>query len=98
MEFLQTLGVMLTVALIPLVLYALTKVKRDFDVITWIIDSRTRLGLGFVLIVLISILVVFVPESEAVLTAIGFNPDKSSAALGLAIGGLLVAGIRGNED
>lgn len=98
MNFLQTFGVMLVVALIPIVLYALTKVQKDFDLISWVIAGKTRLILGAILILLISVLVVFVPEAETVLSAIGFNPDKSSAALGLAVGGLLVAGIRGNEQ
>lgn len=97
MIFLQTLVIVLIVALIPLVLYALTKCGRDFDLISWILFTRNRLVLGFVLIVLLSAVIVFVPEAADVLAAFGFNATRP-AALGLAIGGLLVAGIRGNDE
>lgn len=96
--FLQTLFVILIVALIPLVLYALTKCGiKDFDFISWIYYARFRFTLGFCLIVLFSAVISFVPEAADILASVGFNAEKPSA-LGLAIGGLLVAGIRGNED
>lgn len=98
MEFFQTFGIMTAVALIPLVLYALTSAGRDFDLISWILYSKNRLVLMILLILLFSVLITFVPEAEAVLVAVGFNPDKSSAALGLAVGGLVVSGIRGNQE
>lgn len=98
MQFLSTLFVILIIALIPLVLYALTKCGKDFDLISWVLFSKSRLALGFLLILLLSALITFVPEAEIVLSAIGFNPDKSSVGIGLAVGGLLVAGIRGDDE
>lgn len=98
MNFFQVWLVMLLVAAIPLILYSISKCGKDFDIISFILATRTRLILGFFLILLLSALVVFVPEAELVLTAIGFNADRSSAALGLAIGGLLISGIRGDEE
>ena len=97
MNFLTTFLNILLVAAIPLVLYALSKCGRDFDVLSWILHSRSRLVLGFALILLFSAVLVFVPEARDVIAAVGFNAEKPSA-LGLAIGGLLVAGIRGDEE
>ncbi|HXG85776.1 MAG TPA: hypothetical protein VNI84_17285 [Pyrinomonadaceae bacterium] len=97
MRFLETLFVMLVVTLIPLVIYALSKCGKDFDPVSWLYFSQTRLYLALVLIALFSAVIAFVPEASAILTAVGFNAEKPSA-LGLAIGGMLVAGIRGNES
>lgn len=97
MIFLQTFIVIFVVAAIQLVLYALTKTGRDFDIFSWLLLSRTRLGLGLILILLLSFLIAFVPEANIVLNAVGFDTGASNAALGLAVGGLLVSLIRGDE-
>jgi hypothetical protein len=97
-EFLQSFGIMLAVALIPLIIYPLTKVGKDFDPISWLYTGRTRLGLGFVLIILLTVLILYVPTAEDVLSLIGFNTGKSVAAVGFSVGCMLVVAIRGNED
>ncbi len=94
--FLSTFLVMMVTTLIPLVIYALTKCGKNFDLISWILQSENRLILALVLIILFSALISFVPEASAIFTAVGFNVEKPSA-LGLAVGGMLVASIRGNE-
>lgn len=96
-DFFMTFLTMLLVALIPLVLYAIRKCGKEFDFISWILINRTRFILGFVLMMLLSSLLHFVPESTDILTLIGFNVGKSSAAVGFAIGSLLVLAINGNK-
>lgn len=97
MIFLQTFAIILIVAALPIVLYALSKCGKDFDFFSWLIAGRTRLSLGFALILLISLLISFVPEAAEVLSALGFNVTKPWA-IGIAIGGLLVSGVRGDKD
>lgn len=96
MILLTTFLIMVVVGLIPLIAYALTKCGTDFNLLTWVVTSRDRLILGFVLIGLFSVLIVYVPEAAEILAAVGFNTAKP-AALALAIGTSLVTLIRGNE-
>lgn len=97
-NFLQIFGTLFLVALIPLLTYALTSCGKDFDVVSWLVYTRTRLGIGFLLLFILSLCLAFVPEASDVLNAVGFNTGKSVTALGLALGAMLVTSIRGNSN
>jgi membrane protease YdiL (CAAX protease family) len=88
---------MALVTSIPIVIYALTKTGRDFDLARFFAAGKTRLTLGFILVVLLSLVIVYVPDAKGVLTALGFNAEVPSG-LGLALGAMLVAVIRGDEN
>lgn len=84
------------VAALPMVLYAFTKCGKNFDVISFFVEGWTRILTGIVLALLISVLIAFVPDAENVLAVLGFR-STSPWGIGVAIGALLVTGIRGEK-
>ncbi len=73
--------------------YALNRVDR-FQPKRFIRQNRNRLGVGFALLILLSILMEISADFDALLTAIGVNTNASPVVLGLAIGGVVVSGFR----
>lgn len=111
-DFALSLSFMLGSAIIPLIIYAIRSVGiPDFSWRTFIITSRTRLFLGFVLMALIAVLVTAEPESRKTFSlaanfvatflgiggAASFDFGISDPAIGLIVGGLLVAAIGGKK-
>lgn len=110
-EFVLSLGTMLLAAIIPLLAYAISKCGADFTVRGFLLRSRKRLVLGFVLMAMISLVVTWIPETRNVFGVIssfiaylyGVPAATSAAAgvsdfaLGIIVGGLLVASVRGND-
>jgi len=98
-EFFQTLLVLSTATTLPLVIYALTsKGVAEFDLISFLLISRTRVALTAVAILLLAVVVTFMPDDAAqVLSVIGFDISESTAGVGLALSALLISGIRGDS-
>lgn len=88
---------MLGCSLVPLLIYGVRKAGRDFRPSEFVITSQTRLVLTLGLVALVSIILVAVPETRAVIATVGLAAGASDAALGIAIGGLCVAAISGDE-
>lgn len=96
LTFLQTFAVMYAVSLLPIALYALRKAGRDFDPFGFVILNRGRLVLAAVVVLLLSVVILYVPESAEILRLVGFNGERSPA-LGFAVGALLVTSISKSE-
>ena len=92
-----TLVQMFAVAIIPLAIYAIRSAREDFTVRMFVLTNRKRLGYGFFLINAAAIILNIFPDARAVIGAVGFGAGNTDAALGLAIGGLLVASISGDK-
>lgn len=86
------------VSLLPIVLYALRKARTKFNLITWLITNSHRLGLGAVACFLASLVFHFVPEAGDALSLLGFDVSNSTAAVGIAIGGLLVTSVNSKKN
>ena len=97
LTFLWTFFTMFATAVIPLMIYAVRKAGRDFRPAEFVILSQTRLVITLGLVVLVSLVLSAVPETRAVIASVGLAAGASDAAIGLAIGGLCVAAISGDE-
>lgn len=79
----------ITVGLL-LLAYALRSYQTDISALDWIKTNKFRWAIGFLMIVGVSILLVLTPDINIMLAALGFNPDKSPVAIGIAITLLLI--------
>lgn len=110
-DFFVSLVTMLLVAIIPLLIYAIRKCGAEFTVRGFLLSSRRRLGLGFLLMMLLTLIVTWFPAARTVFgVAAAFiagifgvpaattdAAGVSDVALGLIVGGLLVAAIHGDK-
>lgn len=111
-QTLYSLAVMLGFGMIPLVIYALRSVGvAGFTLRGFLLTNRLRFVIGLFLMALISVLVTLEPESRRALslavnfvaTFLGINGASSTdfgiadPAIGLIVGGLLVAAISGKR-
>lgn len=97
MEFVKTFLVMEAVSLLPIVLYALRKARSKFNLAVWAVTNSHRLGLGAIACFLVSLVFHFVPEAGDALGLLGFDVSNSSAAVGIAIGSLLVTSVNSKK-
>lgn len=95
--FIISLATLLASALVPLLIYAATSAGADFSIRSFVIKSRSRLIYGFIAMTIVAALLTFVDGVAAAIVAVGFAPHGSAAGVGLALGGLLVASVRGNK-
>lgn len=95
--FLISLATLLAAAAIPLLIYAATSAGKDFSFRCMILTSKSRLFYGFLAMAIVAGLLTFVEAAGDALVRVGFAAGGSEVALGITIGGLLVAAIRGDK-
>lgn len=98
MEFLQTLAVLAGSTAAPLLIYGFTKCGLDFDLLNFLWYGRTRITLTALLVLILAGAVTYDPElTKTICSFIGYDVGQSTAGIGAALGGTLVALIRGNK-
>lgn len=82
--------IMTLTCMVALTVYALKSHNTAISTLDWIRTNKFRWVLGFLVIVALSVLMVLTPDVNVLLSAIGFNPDKSPIGLGIALTVLLI--------
>jgi len=97
--FLQTLFVLSVSTFVPLLIYAITKCKAEFDPVSFLWYSRTRLVLTVTILLILAGAITY-DEAwvKMILSYVGFDVGTTTTGIGLALSGLLISGIRGNND
>ena len=93
-NFFKTASLMFGVALVPLLIYAVSSVGTAFDAKTFCVTSRTRIAVTAICTTLIALLVTVEPATASGLVSIG----ASIYLIAFAIGAVCTAAIRGNKQ
>lgn len=83
---------MMIVFLVGLLLYTISILVGRSETIVWYKANGLRIALCLILFWLISAGLVIVPNFAGILGALGVNADQSTAAIALAIVGMLIKG------
>jgi hypothetical protein len=90
--FLKIFIPMFLCMLTPILVYSIRKCRKDWDVISFFIYNRFRIGLSVVVTLLLSYLMAYNPESvEPILTMMHLPASLGAAGIGLALGGQLIS-------
>ena len=92
-EFLWTASLMFGVAMVPLLIYAVSSVGTAFDAKTFLVTSRTRILVTAIATSLVALLVTMEPQTIGGLVSVG----GTIWLIAFFIGGICVAAIRGSK-
>jgi len=96
-NFFFNLAAMSLCAFLPLLVYAIRRAD-NFLVDLFLIQNKTRLILGMILVLCVSAGMSFVPDFVEILTLLNISPTGSSAALiGAAIGLFMVSAMKSDK-
>jgi hypothetical protein len=76
--------------IVVLALYAVKTLKTNVATGTWLATNAARFGIGFIVVLGISVLLQVSPDAAQLVGLLGFNADQSPAGIGIALAGLLI--------